>query len=215
MKKTGTQAKVLEIPEPNIKLMRLTVVGDSPLICHKFSEKSQRMILDKQTKTPKGPKEAKNPEEDFRNSLYPIPGKPGKFGFPATGFKNAAVDACSFIEGVTKVLSRGAFQIFGVDDRDLVTIESKDGPVMRQDFVRLQAIGNPADIRFRGEFTNWKANLIVRYLASAISPGQIVNLLNTGGFSIGVGERRPQKEGASFGLFHVEGEIHEMKEARA
>ena len=45
----------------------------------------------------------------------------------------------------------------------------------------------------------------VRYVAfnaNVLSAEQIVNLFNTGGFGIGVGEWRPQKDGP-FGRFHV------------
>ena len=59
-----------------------------------------------------------------------------------------------------------------------------------------------ADIRYRGEFKEWKASFILRYNANVIGPEQILNLFNTAGFAIGVGEWRPQRDG-SFGMFHV------------
>ena len=36
------------IPEIELRTMKIKVVGDSPLITHKWSEKAKRMMLDKQ-----------------------------------------------------------------------------------------------------------------------------------------------------------------------
>lgn len=190
----GTQA--IELPELSIQTMRITLIGDSSLICHAWSHKAKEQMLAKQMKKAKGAKEAKNPEQDFRDSLYPHPD--GGYGFPAVAFKSAAVDACSHVQGVTKVEARGAFHING----ELVKIEGKE-PTPREDMVRI-AMGT-ADIRYRGEFKQWRATIELRYNTNVLSPAQIVNLFNTAGFAIGVGEWRPQKDG-SHGMFHVQRE---------
>lgn len=192
---SGAAVLTLDIPAPNIRLMRVTVVGDSPLICNRFSEKAKQQMLDKQMKKAKQAKEAKNPEECFKASLYPVPGKKNIYGFPACGFKSAAVDACSHVSGITKVVARGAFHVVG----DLVEIVGQ--PTMRQDAVKI-AMGT-TDLRFRGEFKEWSATLTIRYNASVVSPEQIINLLNTAGFAVGVGEWRPARDG-SMGMFHVD-----------
>lgn len=74
-------------------------------------------------------------------------------------------------------------------------------PSMREDMVRV-GMGT-ADIRYRGEFRSWSAEMVIRYNANVLSVEQVFNLFNTGGFAIGVGEWRPQRDG-SFGMFHVE-----------
>jgi len=193
-----TRAKALtaiEIPPLDIQSMEIVLVGDSPLICHAWSAKAKKEMLDKQMKKAKAKKEAKDPQKDFEESLYPHPD--GGYGFPAVAFKSAAVDACSHVDGVTKVLARGAFHITG----ELVKIEGS--PVSREDMVRV-GMGT-ADIRYRGEFKDWKARVLVRFNASVLSAGQIVNLFNTAGFAIGVGEWRPQRDG-NYGMFHVANE---------
>jgi hypothetical protein len=45
-----------------------------------------------------------------------------------------------------------------------------------------------ADIRYRGEFKTWSATVTVRYNARVLSADQVVNLFNTAGFAVGVGE---------------------------
>lgn len=183
----------IQLPKLDINTFRLRVVGDSPLICHAWSEKAKRQMLDKQMKRAQPAKEAKDPQKDYEDSLYPL--ADGGYGFPAVAFKAAAVDACSHVAGITKVEARGAFHIVG----DMVRLNGEPSP--REDMVRV-GMGT-ADIRYRGEFREWSAELVIRHNAAVISVEQVCNLFNTAGFAIGVGEWRPQRDG-SFGMFHVE-----------
>lgn len=196
----------ISIPGINIQNFTVKIVGDSPLIVHAWSEKAKREMLEKQMKKAKAGKPAKDPFADYINSLYWLTEKPekptqndienAKFGFPAVAFKSAAVDA-GYQSGITpnKTTSRGAFHIVG----DMVEIDGT--PEIREDMVRI-GMGT-ADIRYRGEFKKWSANIDVRYNANAMSIEQIINLFNIGGFACGVGEWRPAKDG-SYGMFHVE-----------
>jgi hypothetical protein len=140
----------------------------------------------------------KDPEADYRSSLYPFPG--GGYGFPALAFKSAAVDACSQLTGLTKVQTRGAFHVIGTqtDDGQLVKIEG--APRMREDMVRLN--GTTADIRYRAEFPTWKTTLSIHYNHGVFSDEQIVNLFNVAGFAVGIGEWRPARDG-NWGMFQV------------
>lgn len=195
---------VIELPRLNIDRLTIKLVGDSRLVTHKWSEKAKQMMRDTQQKKAKRGKEAKVPFTDFCGSLYWLTEQPAepteadiakaRFGFPSIGLKAAAVDACSHIDGVTKVEARGAFHI----DGEFVTIDGK--PVMREDMVRVGM--GAADLRYRGEFWPWSITVEIRYNANVLSAEQIVNLFNTAGFAIGIGEHRPQKDG-SWGLFHV------------
>lgn len=183
----------IALPSLDIRTMEVKLIGDSSLICHKWSEKAKKQMLDKQTgKASKG-RELKNPEQDFLDSLYPYPG--GGYGFPTIAFKNAAVAACTSLgKSVTKVAARQAFHIIG----ELTRIEGT--PTPREDMVRV-GMGT-ADIRFRGEFETWSTTIKVRFNARVISAEQLCNLFNTAGFAVGIGEWRSEKDG-SHGLFHV------------
>lgn len=197
--------ETVSIPGLDLRIIRINLVGDSPLITNKWDEKAKKQMLDKQMKKATQGKEAKDPKKNFFASLYWLDGMPktptqkkleaAEFGFPTVGFKASAVNACSHVDGLTKVVARGAFHING----DLVKINGT--PTMREDMVRV-GMGT-ADIRYRGEFKEWSTEFDVRYNHSVISPSQIVNLFNVAGFSTGVGEWRPQKNG-SMGMFHVE-----------
>ena len=185
--------QAITLPPLNLQKIQLKLVGDSPLICHAWSEKSRKQMLDKMMKKANTGRVAKDPEQEYRDSLYPFPG--GGFGFPAIAFKSAAVDAASFVDGVTKVMMRGAFHVPG----ELVLIEGEPSP--REDVCRVGM--GAADLRYRGEFKDWSANVSVQFNASAISAEQIANMFSIAGFSIGIGEWRPARDG-QFGRFHLE-----------
>lgn len=203
---TVTSEKVIELPRLAIAVAQIRLVGDSSLIVHKWSEKAKAEMRAKQQKKAKTAKEAKDPEADFRGSLYTLPD--GGYGFPAVAFKSAAVDACSHVDGITKVEARGAFHISEqviregqTEFRSSELVRINGEPVMREDMVRVGM--GVADIRYRGEFKDWSTEFFIRYNTNVLSIEQITNLFNTAGFAIGVGEWRPQKDG-SYGMFHVE-----------
>ena len=214
----------VEIHKPDIRQFTMKVVGTAPLIMHAWSAKSKRMILDKETKKATKAREIRKPWVDFAESLYWLAPKPkpdfeplsndearelfneiapnAVFGFPSVAFKQAALDA-GFQQGalvaragtadLAKTTARGAFFIQG----EFVTIHGM--PEYREDVVR---VGQGTDLRYRGEFPTWTADIPIEYNAHVISVDQIVNIFNLGGFSNGVGEWRPARDG-TFGTFQV------------
>lgn len=211
---------VIDVTKLMVKpaIMDVTVVGTAPLIVHSFGAKAIRQILEKQTGAAKpGPREKKDPFGDFLQSLYIIdpkrvpkqqlePGQswkyvPDTFGFPASAFKKALVSACSFVEGIPKNWVRGLVHI-DAEDGDLLPLKY-DRLVMHQGTVRVGKWNSrTADIRFRGLFTEWSVRLKIAYNRNAITQEQVAMLINNAGFSVGVGEWRPEKDGR-FGRFQI------------
>lgn len=188
---TETTVKVPGIQKHRTQII---LVGDAPLVVHRWSEKAKKEMLAKQTKQARGGRAAKDPHQDFLDSLYEHP--EGGYGFPVIAFKAAAVSACRYVEGIPMTVARGAFHLPG----ELVKLIAPE-PTMREDMVRV-GMGT-ADIRYRGQFDPWSVKLDMVYNASALSLEQIVNLFEIAGFGVGVGEWRPEKDG-QMGLFHVE-----------
>jgi hypothetical protein len=185
---------VVEMKPINIQNVELAIVGDSPLIVHAWSAKAKKEMLDKQMKKAQTAKQAKDPEQDYKECFYYT--ESGAYGFPSVAFKKAAVFAGGRFSDKMKMTElRGMFFIVG----DLVEIEGI--PNMREDMVSLN--GGTADIRYRPEFKKWSTKLRIRYNADAISLEQLVNIYNLAGFGVGVGDWRPEKNG-QFGMFHVQ-----------
>ena len=208
--------EVLEIRPIEIQKVNLRIVGDTPLIMHAWSEKAKRMMLEAQMGLAKGKKkEPKNPVEDFIRSMYWLTDMPeemteqafseaisngARFGFPVTAFKQAAISAAYRMGWAKdKVSLRGAFFIDS-DENGMIEIHS-DAPKMREDMVKV-GMGT-ADIRYRGEFANWYADMTISYnMNGNYSLENIMNIINAGGYICGVGEWRPEKDG-QYGMFHV------------
>ncbi len=191
----------LTIPPILLKTVKIKIKGTAPLLMHKFSMKAQKQIADKQQGKAKNKKAPKDPKAEFEAAIYYMPGSKNKYGFPASAFKKAAISACRYVDGVTMTHAKGAFHVLS----DLVEIKIKGKPIMREDTVRIGGFGSKVtDLRYRPEFRNWKCELVIRYNTSAITPEQIAHLLNVAGFSIGIGDWRPEREG-SFGMFEVGG----------
>ena len=187
------------VPQPAIVLpmiglsrIRLTLVGDTPLIVHQWSKKAREEMLAKQMKQAVAAKEAKDPERDYLESIYRQ--DDGTPGFPVIAFKAAAVTACTSVANVTKVAARQAFHIAG----ELAPIFGEHRK--REDMVRV-GMGT-ADIRYRGEFPWWATQIDVTYNRAMLSAEMLVNLFATAGFGVGVGEWRPERDGQN-GRFHV------------
>jgi len=177
---------------PRISKLIAIIQGTSPLITHAWSQKAKQMMLDKQMKKATKAKEAKNPEQDYLDSLYVLPEGKG-YGFPSIGFKAAVVRAGTYADFHMTFL-RGAFHIPG----ELVKIDGT--PTPREDMVRLS--GKVADIRYRGQFVDWSAAVPIHLNESALSAEQLTNLMVVAGFAVGVGEWRPEKNG-QYGRFEV------------
>ena len=119
-----------------------------------------------------------------------------KFGFPTLAFKAAAVDA-GYQQKILdkKTTARGAFHVVG----EFAEIEGT--PTIREDMVKIgMGVAQPA---FRAEFKTWSTTLNIKLNTGAMSVEEVVNLFNVGGFSNGVGDWRPARDG-NFGTFHVE-----------
>lgn len=213
---------IVEIMPMEFRVVDISIIGDTPLIMHKWSEKAKKEMLDSQMGKSKGKKKApKSPARDFIESMYWLDGAPtiadgmseeemqtafteaiekgARFGFPATAFKKAACSAAYRMGwSKDKVSLYGAFFI-DADENDMVEIQS-DPPIMREDPVK---ISMTSDLRYRGEFRNWSAKLRIRYNANGqYSLDNILTMINAGGFTCGAGEWRVEK-GGQYGMFHI------------
>ena len=177
-------------------VMVVRIEGVTPVIPHRWSEKSRRMMLESM-QGPRGKtraqREAKNPEQEAHDSCYWLG---DSAALPAVSFKASMVGACRFFEGITMTLAKLLFYVEGDGPDQLVPI--KGDPVMREDTPR-NSSGTP-DLRYRYQFHPWSASLRIHYLPSMIDTDSVVNLLDMGGKG-GVGDWRPSSPKSSTGTF--------------
>lgn len=208
---------VVEIKPLDIQRVNIRIVGDTPLIVHRWSEKAKKEILDKQMKTTKTKgKDARDPYDDFIQALYWIEGKPevstpsafeeavnngAKWGFPANSIKLAGNSAAYRLGWVKNQMALRSTYFIKSEYGELAEIKGSI-PECREDNVTI-GIGT-ADLRYRPIFNNWYMDLCLEFNASGnLTLEQIINIINVGGYGCGLGEWRPEKDGM-FGRYHVE-----------
>ena len=197
---TNPDESLLAVPiyAPKLKIFPLRVIGDTPLLVHAWSGKQKKMMLENQQGKALKARARRNPKEEYEAAMYIIdPDLPEqeRHGFPSSGFKKCSVEACRNVNGMPMTLAWGAYHVLN----ELTSIQFEK-LVMREDMVALG--GRSADLRYRPEYHNWSAELLIRHNADVISVEQVANLFQIGGFANGVGDWRPQKKG-THGMFHV------------
>lgn len=192
IKKTET----IDLQPLAIETIRIDIKGVTPLIVHAWSEKSKQQMREKQPTR----KEPRNPDQEFENSMYRLPD--GGHAMPVTAFKQASVNGARNYRGITMVQARQAMYFIGDQANPLMQRLTVSDPVMREDICRV-GIGS-ADLRYRAMYEDWAATLTIRYLPTIITTESIVNLVDAGGVTSGVGEWRQERNG-QFGHYAVVG----------
>ena len=193
----------IHIQELATSTIAVPILGTSPLIIHRFSEKAKRQMLDNM-QGKKNAKQPKNPKEEYLDAFYRFNDSDrenGPFGFPVIGFKAATVGGARFYGQVTMTGLKQCIFFHGevgVDRQMLARIEGE--PDMREDVVRVNRGGT--DLRYRPIFTEWESTLYVEYVTSMLTRDSVTSLINAGGRGVGIGEWRVEK-GGDFGTFRV------------
>lgn len=189
----------IEIHQIAAETLLVPIVGTTPLIVHRFSEKAKRQMLDNMQGR-KSPKQPKDPNAEYEAAFYRL--SDGGYGFPSLAFKAATVGGARFYSGVTMTALKQFMYLrgeVGDDGRALTRIDGD--PIMREDVVTVGR--NGSDLRYRPQFSQWSATLEVTYVTSALTRGSVLSLIDAGGMGVGIGEWRPEKDG-DFGTYRVD-----------
>lgn len=210
----STETPAISLKRIDRSVALVEIEGTAPLLVHQWSEKAKRMMLDAQQGR-KNPKTAKDPKQDFLDSMYRFEGTDrsvtsplSSHGVPTMAFKAATVKGGGRAFGkAVKMTELRQSLIFvpdglGDDGLQLTRLAVDDEPTLREDMVRV-GMGT-ADLRYRAEYRKWNTTLRVEFMPGLIDLNSIVALIDAGG-SNGVGEWRPEKNGA-FGTYRVVGE---------
>jgi hypothetical protein len=190
----------VEIQRIDAETVQVPIIGTTPLIVHRFSEKAKRQMLDNMQgrKTPKQPK---NPQEDYEGAFYRF--EDGGTGVPVVAFKLATVGGARFYGKQVTMTALKQFLFFrgkiGVDGQALARIEGE--AEMREDVVRVGQGGT--DLRYRPIYHEWATVLTVTYVRSSLTRDSVLSLIDAGGMGVGVGEWRPEK-GGEFGSYRID-----------
>ena len=180
------------------KKYRFGIIGTSPLIQHKWSEKGLAMLRMSAAERKKQPKVKRDPEGDAAACVYQT--EKGEVGFPLLAFKAALISAAHKDLGIEKTVVKKAFFVPCPDPNKVVPMTASD-PIIREDIVTVGT--KQTDIRYRPEFREWKATINCEIDASMLTIEDILNLTNRAGFGVGICEWRPEN-GGEYGRFEVD-----------
>ena len=196
------------IQAPNMETIRFGLVGVSPLVICRFSQKAMNMMIEKHKQgsvAKKGNKrEARDFNEDYQNAFHKS--TEGWNGVSASAFRNALISACR-ICGFKMTQAKLAVFIVadGVDAVDGLPLVKING-TPRQHTMYVRNETGVCDIRVRPMWSEWSIDLNVRYDADLFSSQDISNLLMRAGMQVGIGEGRPdsrESAGLGWGIFKI------------
>ena len=196
---SGSEIQILEVAKGVIDFC---ILGTSPLICNRMSQKVWNELL-----APKGKKNAAekastmkhDPLREFRDSPYVMtdPKAPTLLAILPTAFKRAMGTAALDMPGAKKAqIGR------------LVSVEWDMQPVygvprVFMAITRSADMNKTPDVRTRAILPEWACRLRVTFTKPILREQSIANLLAAAGFQSGVGDWRQEKGSGSYGSFKL------------
>jgi hypothetical protein len=189
--------------------MKVKVIGTSPLILNRMSQKAMHELLAPRKKT--AADRANNlkhqPLQEFRDSPYLIadPNAPTLIGVMASGFKKAMATAAMRVGGAKKTEISQLVYVPG----ELINVYGL--PRVFLSITRSADMARTPDVRTRAIIPHWAIELPVTWVDGTLNQTSLLNLLNAAGFVCGVGDWRQEKGSGSFGSFTLVSEENEAE----
>lgn len=197
-------AEAQEIVITPFKRGRMTVylLGVTPLVCNRQSEKTKRELLCPAIKQKASARERQlkhDPRAEFRSSPYidNDPNGPTLILMKGGAFKSAACDSAVDVADLKAAQVRRLVQVPDF----YVSIYGK--PFLWTTDVRQQGINKTPDMRTRAIIPEWCAKVTFSYVIPHINEQKLLNLIANGGMTRGIGDGRTEKGALDFGQYTV------------
>ena len=197
-----TQEIVTDILKVTTGQFDCCIVGTSPLILNRMSEKAKHELL-----MPKGRKTAiekalslkHQPVDEYRASAYTLkdPTAPTLLALLSTSFKGAIRSAALDMPGAKKAQIGRLTYIAG----EYVGIYGI--PKLFMSVTRSADMNKTPDVRTRAIVPEWATRITITFVQPLIRVQAVANLLAAAGITIGVGDWRPEKGSGSYGQFRI------------
>lgn len=201
-KNTAPEAEVSDYLKVQTGIVHCFVVGTSPIILNRMSEKAKHQLLHpspKKNATEKLTTLKHDPIAEFQASAYRLkdPKAPTLLAVLSTAFKGSLRTAALDMPGAKKSQIGRLTYIAG----EHVSIYGL--PKLFMSVTRSADMNRTPDIRTRAIIPEWAAKVSVTYVMPLIKQQAVVNLLVAAGITVGVGDWRPEKGAGSYGQFEV------------
>jgi hypothetical protein len=180
------------IKAPSIATAAFKIVGTSPYIQLRFSQKAIETMMAKMAAgsqaNKKKAREARDFDADFEAAKHiSTEGWPG---IPASAFRNAMISACRLVGFKMTLAKLSLFtEADGFDKVDLVPLIKITGDAEKHIMHARNATG-VCDLRVRAKFWPWSADVRISYDADQFTATDVANLLQRVGQQVGIGEGR-------------------------
>lgn len=204
------KSDIITIKPINFRRLAFHVIGTSPLLQCRFSQKSFDAIRETQAEgqAAKG-KKKREPKDFVANRIAATHiSRDGWYGHPASAFRNAAIDVCRTVGfQMTKAKMSLFIEADGLDKLEPTPLVRLDvGEPEHSEMVVRNATG-VVDIRARPLWPEWEIKqLVVRYDADQFTANDVANLIERAGNQCGIGEGRAfskNSNGIGMGFFTI------------
>lgn len=190
------------IMEVNKGVMEFCILGTSPLICNRMSEKAKHELLapkGRKTSAEKAASLKHDPYQEFRDSPYIMTAEdsPALIGMLPTAFKAAMRTAALDVPGAKKAQIGRLVYVHG----EMISVWGV--PKIFMSTTRSADINRTPDIRTRAILPEWACKLTVEFVKPIIREQSIANLLAAAGFQSGIGDWRQEKGSGNYGSFKL------------
>lgn len=180
-----------------MELIHIKVEGTSPLLLHNPGGMSPHETPGVKTK-----KQIPTPEVEAAAGRYLMPGSE-QLALPTTAFRGCMAGAAKGRKiGKTFATTVVKGAVFPAEEWTPLTDPSGDPAIEYEIDMRRAVIGKAGVVRCRPKLTKWAANVRLEYDDDFLAVADLIDLLNIGGRTVGVGDFRPEKTGW-FGRFRV------------
>lgn len=202
----------IQISAPKMQTARFEIVGNAPLVIHRFSAKAKNQMLDTMkagSVSKKGKKrEPLNVDQVYNDARYISP--EGWDGFNVSSIRNGLISACRIVGFKMTLAKMGVFVLadgYDATEPQYGLIRIYGTPERTEMAARVET--GAAYVTIRPMYKEWSAKLRIKFDAEMFSVHDIANLLSRMGAQVGIGEGRPDSKnsaGMGWGTFDVRGE---------
>lgn len=198
-KATSTEVDIMTVERG---VLRVNIVGSTPLICNSMSAKARQELLMPAKKKNAAERAASlkhEPVMEFNDSIYRLQedDAPTLIGMPATAFKGSMRNAAVDIPGSTKAQIGRLTYVPG----DLIPVYGI--PQLFSSVVRNSDMNKTPDVRTRAIIKHWAASFDVVFTKPLITEKAVSGLLAAAGIMQGLGDWRPEKGKGDYGQYEL------------
>lgn len=192
--------------ELNLTTLMFRLVGTTPLIMNRMSEKARQELLypsPKKNSAERASTMKHNPPEEYRSSIYRCreADAPTLVHMPTGSFKKALSAAAIDLPGAFKA------QVGRLTSIADTTVHIYGMPMLFTTIVRQAGMNKTPDVRTRAIFPRWCCELSISHVSTLIPAPSVEKLLISAGMFVGVGDYRPEKGAGNYGSWRVVSDV--------